>query len=118
MVPEFDYESQGVEDARIVKIDDLYYFTYTAYDRMNASGALATSKDLKKITKYGIAVSHLSYAEFVYRAEALDTVNKEYYSNQKFYYQKYDPEKKIMLWDKFVHVNAQAEIPTPVNNVT
>ena len=25
MVPEFDYESHGVEDARIVKIDDLYY---------------------------------------------------------------------------------------------
>ena len=32
LVPEFDYESHGVEDPRIVKIDDLYYMTYTAYD--------------------------------------------------------------------------------------
>ena len=31
IVPEFDYESHGVEDPRIVLIDDLYYLTYTAY---------------------------------------------------------------------------------------
>ena len=27
MVPESDYESHGVEDPRIIKIDDLYYMT-------------------------------------------------------------------------------------------
>nr|WP_290941203.1 hypothetical protein [Haliscomenobacter sp.] len=32
LVPEFDYELQGMEDPRIVKIDDLYYLSYTAYD--------------------------------------------------------------------------------------
>jgi predicted GH43/DUF377 family glycosyl hydrolase len=46
MVPEFDFESQGVEDARIVKIDNTYYFSYTGYDGINARGALATGKDL------------------------------------------------------------------------
>ena len=46
--PEFEYESHGVEDARIVKIDDLYYLTYTAYDGTNARGALAISNDLKE----------------------------------------------------------------------
>jgi len=35
-----------MEDPRIVKIDDLYYLTYTAYDGVNALGALAVSKDL------------------------------------------------------------------------
>jgi predicted GH43/DUF377 family glycosyl hydrolase len=50
MVPEFEYESQGVEDARIVRIDDTYYLTYTGYDGTNARGALATSKDLKHFT--------------------------------------------------------------------
>src|SRR6185369_1726194 len=30
-----DDESHGVEDPRIVKIDDLYYLTYTAYDGIN-----------------------------------------------------------------------------------
>src|ERR1035437_3981456 len=32
MVTEFEYESQGVEDARIVKIDNMFYMTYTGYD--------------------------------------------------------------------------------------
>lgn len=102
IVPEFDYESHGVEDARVVKIDDLYYLTYTAYDGMNARGALATSKDLKHFKKHGIIVSPLTYAEFVYRAETLGKVDQKYYRSQKFYYQEYDPEKRIMLWDKNV----------------
>jgi beta-1,2-mannobiose phosphorylase / 1,2-beta-oligomannan phosphorylase len=102
IIPEFDYESQGVEDPRIVKIDDLYYLTYTAYDGMNARGALATSKDLKKFKKHGIIVPPLTYAEFVYRAETSGKVNEKYYRNQKFYFQESDPEKRIMLWDKNV----------------
>src|SRR5574344_1522259 len=65
MVPEFEYESKGVEDARIVKIDDLYYLTYTAYDGVNARGALATSKDLIHFEKQGIIVPNITYSEFV-----------------------------------------------------
>jgi len=42
---EFDYESHGVEDPRIVLIEDTYYMSYTGYDGVNARGALATSKD-------------------------------------------------------------------------
>nr|MDA3818047.1 hypothetical protein [Prolixibacteraceae bacterium] len=102
IVPDFDYESQGVEDPRIVKIDDLYYLTYTAYDGMNARGVLATSKDLKKFKKHGIIVPPITYAEFVYRAETSGKVKEKYYRNQKFYYQESDPEKRIMLWDKNV----------------
>ncbi|WP_333600776.1 hypothetical protein [Flavobacterium sp.] len=44
--PEFDYESHGIEDPRIVQIEDTYYLTFTAYDGINAPGYLATSKDL------------------------------------------------------------------------
>ncbi len=102
LVPEFDYESHGVEDPRIVKIDDLYYMTYTAYDGINARGALATSKDLVHFKKQGIIVPPITYAEFVFRAESAGKVNVNYYRNQKFYYQGSDPEKKIMLWDKNV----------------
>ncbi|OFX26901.1 MAG: pesticidal protein Cry7Aa [Bacteroidetes bacterium GWA2_31_9] len=102
MVPEFDYESQGVEDPRIVKIDDLYYMTYTAYDGTNARGALATSKDLVHFKKHGIIVPPITYAEFVFLAETAGKVNENYYRNQKFYYQESDPEKKILLWDKNV----------------
>ena len=102
MIPEFDYESQGVEDPRIVKIDDLFYMTYTAYDGTSARGALATSKDLKHFKKLGMIVPPISYAEFVFLAETAGKVNKRYYRNQKFYFQEADPEKKIMLWDKNV----------------
>jgi len=38
MVPELEYETQGVEDARIVQIDNLFYMTYTGYDGINALG--------------------------------------------------------------------------------
>ena len=102
MVPKFDYESHGVEDARIVKIEDLFYMTYTGYDGTNARGALATSKDLKNFTKKGIIVPPITYAQFVFLAESAGKVNQNYYRNHKFYYQKADPEKKIMLWDKNV----------------
>jgi predicted GH43/DUF377 family glycosyl hydrolase len=36
LIPEFDYELQGMEDPRIVKIEDLYYLTYTGFDGINA----------------------------------------------------------------------------------
>lgn len=64
MHPEFEYESQGVEDPRIVKIDDRYYMTYTAYNGINAVGALAVSSDLKHFTKKGIITSNFTYAQF------------------------------------------------------
>jgi predicted GH43/DUF377 family glycosyl hydrolase len=102
ILPEFDYESQGVEDARITKIDDTYYMTYTGYDGTNARGALATSKDLIHFEKKGIIVPPMTYAEFVTLVEAAGKVNENYYLNQKFYYQAADIEKKILLWDKNV----------------
>lgn len=64
MHPEFEYESQGVEDPRIVKIGDMYYMTYTAYNGINAIGALAISSDLEHFTKKGIITSGFTYTQF------------------------------------------------------
>ncbi|MFN2396225.1 MAG: pesticidal protein Cry7Aa [Bacteroidales bacterium] len=100
MVPEFDYESQGVEDARVTKIDDVFYMTYTGYDGINARGALATSTDLKHFEKHGLIAPPVTYAEFVSIVESSNNVNEEYWLNQKFYYQSTDKEKKKLLWDK------------------
>ena len=61
---EFDYEKHGVEDPRIVKIEDTYYITYTAYDGVNAMGALSTSKDLVHFEKHGIITPHVNYQEY------------------------------------------------------
>jgi len=100
MVPEFEYESHGIEDPRIVKIDDLFYMTYTGYDGTNARGALATSKDLRHFKKQGIIVPPITYAEFVFLVESAGKVNENYYIDRNFYYKKADPEKKMILWDK------------------
>jgi predicted GH43/DUF377 family glycosyl hydrolase len=104
IVSEFEYESFGVEDPRIVKVDDLYYLTYTAYDGINAQGALAISTNLKDFKKCGIIVPPFGYVEFVYFLEKGERVNDKYYRNNKFYYQQKDIaiEKKTLLWDKDV----------------
>ena len=102
IIPQYDYESHGVEDARIVKIDDLYYLTYTAYDGKNAQGALAISKDLFNFEKQGIIVPQITYAEFAYLVEAAGKVNEKYYHNYRFYYKKKGPDKELLLWDKNV----------------
>jgi predicted GH43/DUF377 family glycosyl hydrolase len=61
---DFEYEKHGVEDARVVKIEDIYYITYTAYDGVNAMGALATSKDLIHFKKHGIITPRVNYKEY------------------------------------------------------
>jgi predicted GH43/DUF377 family glycosyl hydrolase len=99
--PEFEYESHGIEDPRIVKIDDLYYLTYTAYDGTNALGALATSRDLVHFEKQGIIVPTITYSEFVTLVEKTGKVRENYYRDHKFYSQEAAHEK-IMLWDKNV----------------
>ena len=60
IVPETENEKYGVEDPRIVKIDDLFYLSYCGYDGENAFGCVATSSDLKNFTKHGIVVPQLS----------------------------------------------------------
>lgn len=97
--PEFEYESHGVEDPRIVKIDDLYYLTYTAYDGESALGALATSKDLVHFEKQGILVPKITYSEFVALVETGGKVKQNYYQDHKFYNPNTAPEK-VFLWDK------------------
>src|SRR5664279_1555064 len=101
IIPEFEFESHGVEDGRITKIDDLYYFSYTGYDGVNARGALALSSDLKNFRKSGLIVPEITCAEFVYIAESAGKISEDYYRNPKFNYQS-DPFKKVIVWDKNV----------------
>ncbi len=64
LIPNSDSESSGIEDPRIVKIDDTYYLTYTAFDGVNAMGALATSSDLQHFKRHGLIVSQFAFNEF------------------------------------------------------
>jgi predicted GH43/DUF377 family glycosyl hydrolase len=53
--PETDYEKDGgVEDPRLVKIGDIYYLTYTGYNKKDAQLCLATSRDLVHWERKGI----------------------------------------------------------------
>ncbi len=102
LFPQFDYESHGVEDPRIVKIDDLYYLTYTGYDGVNALGVLSTSKDLITWERHGIIVPQITYKEFNRFAGSKKPLNEKYlrYNGNSGI-----PEKKgktILLWDKNV----------------
>jgi predicted GH43/DUF377 family glycosyl hydrolase len=46
----------GCEDPRVVKIEDTYYLTYTAYNGWRAKLALATSTDLVHWEKHGVII--------------------------------------------------------------
>ena len=53
--PEADYEKDGgVEDPRLVFIDDTFYLTYTGYNKKDAQLCLATSKDLIHWERKGV----------------------------------------------------------------
>jgi predicted GH43/DUF377 family glycosyl hydrolase len=54
LVPTEPYESQGVEDPRVVQVGRTYYMTYTAYDGTSALLALATSTNLTNWKKHGV----------------------------------------------------------------
>src|ERR1700689_10840 len=53
--PETDYEKDGgVEDPRLVQFGDMYYLTYTGYNKKDAQLCLATSKDLIHWERKGV----------------------------------------------------------------
>jgi len=78
---EFEYEKHGVEDPRIVKIEDTFYITYTAYDGINAMGALATTKDFIHFKKHGVITPPVNYQEY----EELVTSNGSKNLNPKYH---------------------------------
>lgn len=100
--PQSECEIKGVEDPRIVRIDDLFYLTYTAYDGVNALGALATSKDLLVWEKYGLITPQITYAEFSRLAACKGKINikyRRYNEHEKVHEIK---GKKVLVWDKNV----------------
>jgi predicted GH43/DUF377 family glycosyl hydrolase len=97
LVPEFDYEIHGAEDPRIVKIGDLYYLFYTAYDGKNARTALATSSDLIHFQKQGLITPSIAYEQA--RQLFSHPSMPESYSQYALHYQQaIAPD--VLLWEK------------------
>ncbi|ALL07050.1 pesticidal protein Cry7Aa [Pedobacter sp. PACM 27299] len=101
LIPIDDNESRGIEDPRIVKIDECYYLTYTAFDGFNALGALATSLDLKTFERHGIIVPMISFPEFKALAENTGKLNEKY---SRFAHDKtiITMNTRLLVWDKDV----------------
>ena len=52
--PVEDYETYGVEDPRITRIHDTFYFTYVAVSNHGAATALASTADFREFQRHGI----------------------------------------------------------------
>ena len=102
LFPEFEYESHGIEDPRIVKIEDTYYLTYTGFDGINALGCLAISKDLIHFEKKGIIVPQISLEKFNSLAGKDVPLNEKYFRYNMHNLDLDKHPKKPLLWDKNV----------------
>ena len=104
IIPHHKYESQGIEDPRVVKIEDTYFLTYTAYDGSNALGALATSKDLKSFEKMGIITPQMTYKEFQQCMECCEGISEKHLRFVKLFYERggHEAAHKLLIWDKDV----------------
>jgi beta-1,2-mannobiose phosphorylase / 1,2-beta-oligomannan phosphorylase len=100
--PTTSYESQGVEDPRIVKIDGLFYLTYTAYDKVNAMGAVAVSHDLVEFDKRGRITPEITYDQFQFLAQCSGQINEKYLQHFEFYRLSAGHGTDVLLWDKNV----------------
>ncbi|HLP95089.1 MAG TPA: hypothetical protein VK168_13690 [Saprospiraceae bacterium] len=100
LFPQHGYESQGIEDPRITKIDSLYYLSYTAYDGLNALAALATATNLPHFEKHGLLVPQLTYAEFKHLAESKKSINLKYARFNSQHTQPAESSAKLFVWNK------------------
>lgn len=98
--PQFDYESHGMEDPRIVQIDGLYYLTYTAYDGNNAMGALATSEDMVHWQRQGIITPQLSFDNFRELSAADENMANKYFRFDSSQEAETMSGKKLYVTDK------------------
>ncbi len=81
LAPQMDYELHGMEDPRVVKIDDLFYLSYIAYDGKDALGAYATSADLMNWERKGIIVPQIPYADFARLIKSNPDISDSYANN-------------------------------------
>ncbi len=100
LFPQGDYESQGVEDPRLVKIDGWYYLTYTAFDGVNALGAYAITEELPYFEKKGILTPRMVYNDFKHLAESKTPLNEKYNRYNVPHTDRRDKHKKSLIWDK------------------
>jgi predicted GH43/DUF377 family glycosyl hydrolase len=102
LFPQSDEEANGMEDPRMVKIGETFYLSYTAYDGVNALGALATSSDLISFDKVGLIVPRVYYNEFKHLAESKAPLSEKYIRYNKRESIRTKHHKDVFVWIKNV----------------
>jgi predicted GH43/DUF377 family glycosyl hydrolase len=100
LIPQAEYEFQGLEDPRIVQIEGLFYLSYTAFNGINALGALAVSTDLIHWEKKGIIVPQITYEEFKHFTNFKGSMSEKYIRFNEFQRIHTIPSRIDFLWDK------------------
>lgn len=100
LIPQAEYEFQGLEDPRIVYIEGTYYMCYTAFNGINALSCLATSTDLIHWKKHGIIVPQITYEEFRHFTESEGTIHEKYIRFNDYQKSHEKQDRKIFMWDK------------------
>lgn len=105
LFPEGEYESQGLEDPRITKIEDTYYLTYSAYNKINVGGMLATSEDFQHFKKRQIITPQYTYREYKHFIECSKGLSDKYLFHYKMFKEHglgVELSQKLFVWDKNV----------------
>ena len=71
ITPEAETEEFGVEDPRITRIGDMFYFTYVAVSRHGAATALASTRDFRAFERHGV-IFHPENKDVVIFPEQID----------------------------------------------
>lgn len=97
LTPKFKSEKCGIEDARVVKIDGLYFLTYVVHDGENALVAYSYGKDLFHLKRGGVISPNFTYD---YASKFFDDtkLNDKYFFFKSYY--KDTVKKNVKLWDK------------------
>jgi predicted GH43/DUF377 family glycosyl hydrolase len=109
---EFDFEKQGMEDPKIVKIEDTYYMTYMAYDGINKMGAFATSKDLITFEKKGIISPPINYHNY---ERLINFCNKDFNPKYHFFYHLFKGIGLINDPLRFLRIRSLVLFPKKIN---
>ncbi len=100
--PDREEDKQGVEDPRIVRIENKFYMTYTSYDGHNALGSLATSTDLVKFEKFGVIAPRVTFEEYYHAVAGNKKLNAKYLQQYNFLIEHgmLDKIPNYLIWDK------------------
>jgi predicted GH43/DUF377 family glycosyl hydrolase len=103
--PETEYEKDGIEDARLSKLENGDYgLTYVAFNEDAENGgakiALATTEDFKSIKKHGIIGPEIRYKEAIALAGGPDSYYGEKLSRQLREIQKTHKDLNPFVMDK------------------